>query len=209
MTPIFEGQPHQNKAEIPIKTRVIWVLGIKGHLVSNLRLATSLWKKKVDIRVESGKSNDDSLETLSAGDVQTLHVRQLLDDLAIHAVVIKIRFKIQDQLARHDVSCCDYVSFRCRPANSQMILQICFRMSTCWLENIFKIQALHNLFRGGGIGRVPFNSHDHPCQRALTGSLKQQLLRSCESRLISLCIGPFFRRTNLGWPKKIVRSRCS
>ena len=45
MTSIFEGQPHQNKAEIPIKTRVIWVLGIKGHLVSNLRLATSFEKK--------------------------------------------------------------------------------------------------------------------------------------------------------------------
>ena len=28
MTSIFEGQPTQNKAEIPIKTRVIWLLGI-------------------------------------------------------------------------------------------------------------------------------------------------------------------------------------
>ena len=28
MTSIFEGQPPKNKAEIPIKTRVIWVLGI-------------------------------------------------------------------------------------------------------------------------------------------------------------------------------------
>ncbi len=32
LTFIFEGQPPQNKAEIPIKTRVIWVLGIYIYL---------------------------------------------------------------------------------------------------------------------------------------------------------------------------------
>ena len=106
-----------------------------GVNATNLKLATSVWKKKGG--VESGKSWWFTL----SGDVQVCGVSaSILDDLARNVIVIKVEFKMQDQLAKQDcddVSYCDDFSFPCRPANSQMMLQISFNQVPYAIRHVY------------------------------------------------------------------------